>query len=365
MHFKKTLYIHAGMGKTGTTSIQNMFHQHRNYFRKNGIFYPSTGTTICHHDIASGYLEFENQFWKIADNFIELLKREIETIKPKKCLLSSELFYFLLDRKEFAEVIKDIFNDYNIQIIVYIRRADKLLPSAYKQQVMGFRYRELNKKFQYVNHIEKLAGIKAALGIENSDIIIRPFEKQQFHQNNLLKDFLNIVGIEDSDNVSEKIPPAKIKTNLNLDIIEYARQMSVSVNHLKPVELSAWHQLLADYPCPKKYEDVSLFGSYENLEDTMNCYAPMYEHIAHEYLCREDGKMFYEDPPPDKENFKPYSGLSIEKIIRINGYLNYKIRQECITQIKTLKKWTLRNLIATIINRVKVKIKRPDGVADL
>ena len=147
-----------------------------------------------------------------------ILSKEIKTVKPEKCLLSSELFYFLLDRHDFVKVIKDIFNDYHIRVIVYIRRADKLLPSAYKQQVMGFRYRELNRHFGYIDHIEKLTGIKAALGIENSDIIIRPFEKQQFYQNHLLKDFLNIIEVKDPDNISDKIEPANIKANINLEL---------------------------------------------------------------------------------------------------------------------------------------------------
>jgi hypothetical protein len=84
----------------------------------------------------------------------------------------------------------------------------------------------------------------------------------------------------------------------------------------------------------------------------------MYEHIALEYLGRKDGKMFYDNPPPDKEQFKPYPGLTVEKIVQINGYLNYKIRQECVTRIKCLKKWGLKNLIAAIINKLHRRFKK-------
>jgi hypothetical protein len=323
---KKILYIHAGMNKTGSTSIQKMFYNHHKYFLKQGVYYPFTGKLQCHHDIVLNH--FEDVFWKKTDNFMSLLKKDILAKKPDKCLLSSEILYFLLDKKEVAEEIKAVFSDYQIRIIVYIRRADKWLPSAYRQQIMRFRYRELNKDFRYVDHIEKLNGIKMVWGLSNEDIIIRPFEKGQFYQNDLLKDLLNIIQVDDPKMVSDSIESANVKSNLNLDIIEYVRQMSVHVNHVDPSEISVWQKLFAEYPVPKEYEDVSLFGSYANLEETMNLYAPMYEHMAREYLGRPDGKMFFEDPPPDKEHFKPYPVLTVQKMAQINGYLYDKIKNE-------------------------------------
>ena len=82
-----------------------------------------------------------------------------------------------------------------------------------------------------------------------------------------------------------------------------------------------------------------MFGSYENLEDIMNLHAPMYEHIAREYLNREDGKMFYDEPPPDKDHFRGYPGLTVEKVAQISSYLNYTIRQEQKDEIGVLKQW--------------------------
>jgi len=351
---KKMLYIHAGMGKTGSTSIQEMFYCHQNYFWKQGIYYPFTGEMHCHHDVISDYFE-KKIFWRTTDHYIDLLKKDISSKKPQKCLLSSELFYLRLDKKEVVERIKDIFKDYQVQIIVYVRRADKSLPSAYKQQVMGFRYRELNKDFWYVDHIEKLSGIKAAWGISNKDIIIRPFEKQQFYQNDLLKDFLDIIQVRDPKGVSDSMKTLNVKVNLSLDMIEYVRLMSMHVDHIDRTELSAWQRLLTEYPATQEYEDVSLFGSHENLEETMNLYAPMYEHIAKEYLGRPDAKMFYEEPPPDKEHFKPYSGLSIDEIAKINGYLYYKIGQEYISKAKSSRMRRLRHTIYAIIKRFRCK----------
>ncbi len=183
MESKKILYIHAGMNKTGSTSLQNMFCFYRDYFRKQGVYYPFTGKVNCHHDIPTIYIYRRHMNGRKTDNFIEILRKEINNIKPNKCLLSSEHFYHVLDKKAVAELIKDIFRDYKIKIIVYIRRADKWLPSVFKQQIMGLRYCELNKNLKYINHIERFVGIKKAFGICKNDIIVRPFEKTQFYKN--------------------------------------------------------------------------------------------------------------------------------------------------------------------------------------
>ena len=40
---KKTLYLHIGMGKTGTTALQVFFSGNRKAMEKQGIAYPSLG----------------------------------------------------------------------------------------------------------------------------------------------------------------------------------------------------------------------------------------------------------------------------------------------------------------------------------
>lgn len=47
---KKTLYIHAGTHKTGTTAIQKFLSANRDLLAKNGYLYP--GTDQGHHDVA-------------------------------------------------------------------------------------------------------------------------------------------------------------------------------------------------------------------------------------------------------------------------------------------------------------------------
>lgn len=356
MNSNKTLYIHVGMNKTGSTTIQTMFFHNRNYFANQGIYYPFTGAEICHHNVLDAV--HDNPFWGLSDKYMKLLQNDIETVKPEKCLLSSEVFYYWIDKKKVAEAIKSIFRDYQIKIIVYIRRVDKWLPSVYKHRIMQFNYSVLDKSLRYIDHIKKLESIKSAFSIGNNAIIIRPFEVQQFHQNDLLKDFVNILGIKDPEKIAEKTKQINVKAHLSHDIIEYARQMSRSVNHLGQKELLFWKKTLMDYPCPNTDRDVSLFGSYENLEDTMSCYRPMYEYIAHEYLNRKDGRMFYDPPPPDKDNFKPYLGLTPEKNAQINGYLHYKIRQEYRSQLKAIKKWTLHNVLLTLCKRLKTLLRK-------
>lgn len=129
---QKTLYIHIGVGKTGTTSIQNCLYHNRALLFEEGLLYPKTGINIesndfGHHDLASceDPAKEEALYWTIL---LEQQKHATHSV-----VLSSEGFLRPSDNliafsKEFDQV----------KILLYVREQLSLIESIYlTHQVMG------------------------------------------------------------------------------------------------------------------------------------------------------------------------------------------------------------------------------------
>ncbi len=65
---KKKLYLHIGMGKTGTTALQNFFWENRKALASHDICYPKRGTMANAHHLLSPHIPrfLENQ-WKFEN----------------------------------------------------------------------------------------------------------------------------------------------------------------------------------------------------------------------------------------------------------------------------------------------------------
>ena len=59
MSQEKTLYLHIGLPKTGTTSIQNYLFENREALMQRGVCYPKPLASVGHH--AEALLFFEGE----------------------------------------------------------------------------------------------------------------------------------------------------------------------------------------------------------------------------------------------------------------------------------------------------------------
>lgn len=131
----KKLYIHIGLGKTGTTSIQESLAQSRTRLHKKGILYPKAGTSgegkgLAHHELAicKDPQRESEIYWNIL-----IEKKEY---RCKTVLLSSELFAAPSDTmKAFCEEFDEVV------ILAYVREQVSLIESVYlTHQVMNMTF---------------------------------------------------------------------------------------------------------------------------------------------------------------------------------------------------------------------------------
>ncbi|WGV25122.1 hypothetical protein [Halotia branconii] len=235
-----TIYLHIGMPKTGTSSLQKILFNNRDKLLEAGYLYPMSGIRhnakevedrYCHNLLALCFLDFKEKN-DLLSQFPtwESLKTEIDSINPNNVIISAEAFNFydVFYKPETIAKIKDLLNDYEIKIVIYLRKQDDFLESCYRYMVnigacrVGIQefFNEFKHMFNYYQILENWAGI---FGYEN--IIVRRFVKNKSKNNNF-DDFLKAINLLESKiifevnnieniNVSPSVKMTKILLHIN------------------------------------------------------------------------------------------------------------------------------------------------------
>lgn len=130
----KTLYIHAGFPKSGTTALQAALRENQDLLLSEGIYYPgSTGN--AHHRLVAGLVNRRVGWGKVRNNldqwngFVE----NLSTFDAPRVLISSE--FLTAAKYEEIKKIKSSFSDCNIKIIFTLRPLADMVPSYYQQSL--------------------------------------------------------------------------------------------------------------------------------------------------------------------------------------------------------------------------------------
>jgi hypothetical protein len=355
---KKTIYVHIGSHKTGTTALQSFFSLNRDILKKNGYLYPGTGK--AHHPIARELRDINN----VNDDVVQRSKlrkilNEIENSRCQTIVISSEAFFQFGCSIQLKQEIEQVLgSSVDIKIICYCRRQDHLLQSIYQQMVKSpskkaqiqpisafIRDTDYLKRWDYFMRLKEW---KDAFG--RDAIIIRIYEKNQFFKNDLIKDFLHIIGLELAS--SYQLPTEK-QSNIGLrpDAIEMLRIANLTINDPKIIKflLRTIHGMNQKHI----WESYSLLSPRERV-NILRFFEESNQRIAREYLCREDNKLFYEPWPDPDEPWEQHEGLTIEKIVPVFTWMLFNLDKESDVQFKSL--YPQNPTIPDLFRRFKEKI---------
>lgn len=203
----KTIYLHIGVGKTGTSSIQSFLSRNRNNLLELGVLYPTSGLTYngfkshSHHGLA--VFQSQNIPQDSHKLYSELLA-EIDSSTQDTVIISSEHFCYV--RKSYLQELKAILSNYNIKIIFYIRNQAKLIESTFLQwQKAGWDYSGSIENF-YAKHRDSFNFLQLiqpwieAFGAKN--IVTKVYDRRTIGED-LCLDFLKIFNLDNqiqSDN---------------------------------------------------------------------------------------------------------------------------------------------------------------------
>ncbi len=135
----KKLYIHIGLGKTGTTSIQSFLSSHSQKLKQEGVHYimAGGGASGCgHQTLAKSCIDNVPYYMEIADSTldVESILSEIKSTQCESILLSSENFQ-LANPGRVRSLFDRVEGGLDYRIILFVRSQDELLESEFNQMV--------------------------------------------------------------------------------------------------------------------------------------------------------------------------------------------------------------------------------------
>lgn len=341
---KITIYLHIGAGKTGTSSIQNFLKGNMDIlFQLCSCIYPKPNKGVNHNKL------FKNPDKKAV---LAIIEREIafcKKNKKEKIVFSSETLFESQFGPEIAKKISEI-PQVDLKIIVYIRRQDLWLESAWKQ--WGYKmeiYKDLSNyiKRRDCNWYKKIKLWEEAIGKER--IIVRCYEKEQL-PHGLIPDFITAIGI-DYDSYTWVNREDRFK-GFNRDVMEILFLNKNFCENSSDNRLQSFFERNLDKSYQKEFfKSYSLLSPLDRIS-ILEKYDTSNQLIAREYLKRSDGRLFYEPWPSMDDEWEPYRGLTIESIVPIFTQILYNLEQKH----KAVNKQNNRRSIKSIVRFIATKI---------
>lgn len=297
---RKALFLHIGMGKTGTTALQNFFWVNRRQLRRTGISYPKYGMVAHAHHLLSPYvppdLRDKWDFMSVAEWAPKLQKVGTDTI-----LLSSELIAWA-SPEDVLDFCRNVSRVFDLRVVIYLRRQDDMIMANYNQLVKGgSQENELEEviekdiaQFDYLRIIEPWA---TSVGRDN--IVVRPYEKQQFYAGDICRDFMyHVFGVDTGSEFS--LPQGDPNPRFSPAALEYKRQLNRFIQN--PVKSARFNKVLLRYSADSDPSAGQSPGSSSLLSPSerrriLERSRPVNRAIARDYLQRDDGLLFDESIP--------------------------------------------------------------------
>ncbi|MCH5202075.1 MAG: hypothetical protein J1F17_02605 [Oscillospiraceae bacterium] len=333
----KTIYLHIGMPKTGTTFLQKSLFDNSDVLKKYGYDYPDMGiefTNVAKHRNAhflASPLAYQLEVDKIdtLDSVYEEGLAKIKEIiqKTDNIILSDEMIWVW--GGEYLERFKKDMDECNcvIKVIVYLRRQDTFIQSYWSQLVKvamtkrAFSAFTTDEKTDYYRlHFDKgMEYFANIFGEEN--MIVRVYEKGQFggRYSNLLSDFLETVGLGEIDenkefvfNVSKKNKSDIVNFSLNGIYTHTKRLLNRNPYFCDKSNFSIYrlYEMSLEDDNPKNIAAENLM-TYENKLEYLKKFEKGNKAVADKYLGGNGGSLFKAEIVNNDNVYAKYTGVEV------------------------------------------------------
>lgn len=321
----RTLFLHVGLQKTGTTTIQTCLTENRLLLAENGFVYPDPSSVRIGLDGRShGHLSLSlTGYWR--ETPYQLSKEEAWG-ELRNLYFESE-GHLLISHEGLSTpqiiphlpFIGQMLRGIDVKVIIYLRRQDVFAQSVYKERLKANGKNDFQTSFEKGDYRQLLDfySIVRAWGkcVGKANIIIRLFEKAQLFKGDALEDFLSITSIDKIPGLQR--PSEYSNPTMSRTVLEISRALnSLDIMGADVTALKLWLNDVLMQGQAKTTTENSLI-SPENQLDILNEFMRGNEAIARQYLGRADGRLFYDAPPKPGENWMPYVGIPPEDVARI------------------------------------------------
>ncbi len=370
-----TLYLHIGTPKTGTTHLQKFFWNNAAALEKQGYVYPhfkkfpDIGHPRNGAFIKQSFKLKKNQLIFLSE-YEELYSSNIHALNDlaaqySNIILSDEGLWNSNNGylKYFVDTMKS--DAIQIKVIVYLRVQDLYIQSLWAQKVKE-RFPKTFQEYLSIGGVDftrfyyskRLDEVAQLVGKEN--MIVRVYEKSQFINQDLTDDFFQSIGLtlttdfilpEKESNPSIGGPYLETKRLLNSN-----KEFAAFGNYITPLLITAMEndQFRADFK-------TSHYFTLKERDAFMRQYEESNAYVAKEYLGREDGKLFYEEP--GTSNDWVGSSYSSQELVNICGQMlsiqraEFMEKEENYKNIIKEQKETIKELKKSFTYRLIRKLK--------
>ena len=332
----ETCYLHVGLWKTGTTSIQNALHINREILEDQGFLYPSPEkiykgfSSDAHHVIGiwsrdfsgkgeqaafgittiSKYIDFQEKFKLNFDNYIDLHSSE-----QHQLILSSENMEGLTVNE--LSKLKSFVSQYsnNAKIIVYLRRPDLWSISGYIQAVKRGNLKKgshVLSPYSYRNIITKFIEI---FGKEN--IIVRIFDPKRMEGGDSVQDFCHTLKIDNTNFIF----PTRMDEAISPLSLAYLAEISEHLPRFENDNLvnRERNRIMENVISLGLKDKKDMYVSRKEAMDYYNQYKSEYEWIKKEFLPDYPyPTLFDENFDMYEENYEP-SVYTFEQAVEVGA----------------------------------------------
>lgn len=211
----KKLYIHIGLEKTGSTSLQFYLQKNRDALLKHNIMYPDIGykhNSQAHFKLCAPLFLKENPDASL--DFAPFCNFEADEVwnQLKNQILYSDSEHFIISAETFSSKLKKEGIDYIYQfsqslkknvvtkVVVYVRRQDDFFVSALSTMAKTGKTTSVEQELEkalagsyYYNHLENIKRWEMRFG--KKSLIVRPFLKSAWKNGSLIDDFFSSINI--------------------------------------------------------------------------------------------------------------------------------------------------------------------------
>ena len=340
--------MHVGPHKTGTTTIQFSMNLNKNLLKKNGIYYPKSGFVSeglpGHHNLAwelSGNDRYAEKYGTWSD-----LVSELNRVNFDRIILSSEDLCTLPREKVIQ--INEYLKDFDVHIVIYVRRQDQRLQSAWSEKIKNAKddtewlsfpefVAQVDYKFPYYDYYTLIQKWSDVFG--KPKIIVRVLEKNQL-RGTLLNDFLTACEIpnpeqyQDADdmNLSPGIKTIVINRELKQRLhgkLNKGAMLRFYFSIREYADLAGWNR------------DKWSFIDKELHQKIMEMYRSSNQKIAREFFGRDE--LFLE--PFEEKNLSTFTASDFSRTELLHAFafitsamLSAKQDQELVRENILLRK---------------------------
>jgi hypothetical protein len=299
----KTLILHVGYPKTGTSSLQWFLHTHRDHLLEQGVCYPVTGQVADHAHHKLAFSLADNAYEQVdageRARLFEALASELDGSGAHTAVLSSELFLYRLELIQKSEECQRLLSGRTISVVCFLRNQTTFMESLYRHFVWdaAVRFAEGPEKFLQTypfagDYYATLCAWAAAFGKTS---IVPIIYEQALHGDGCIMRFCRVTGI-DVDGLPERDFDEQRNVTVTADLVTEVMRIANGYPDLTRPELielgahaRAFAEAIGHLPLPRHLFTPDLLARIQTM------FAESNRRLSEEFVRQPlDGSWFDE-----------------------------------------------------------------------